>query len=147
MKASEFFTPEGKKLIEQAIHDAEKKTSGEIRVHVETEFEGDVLDRAATVFAKIGMQKTALRNGVLIFFGIKNKKFAIIGDAGINAVVNENFWDETRAVMEKHFISADFAGGIVTGVRMAGEKLRQYFPCKTDDVNELSNEISFDTSE
>lgn len=147
MKASEFFNTEGRKVIEQAIHEAEKNTSGEIRVHVETHFKGDVLDRAATVFAKIGMQKTALRNGVLIFFGITNRQFAIIGDVGINKVVPDNFWDQTKALMERHFQNSDFAGGIAAGIRMAGEQLNAHFPCKKGDINELSNDISFDTSE
>jgi len=147
MKASEFFTPEGRHLIEQAILEAEKDTSGEIRVHVETEFKGDVLDRAATVFATIGMHKTDLRNGVLIYFGIKNRQFAIIGDAGINNVVPEGFWDLTKTSMQKYFTNSDFASGIATGIRMAGSQLKSHFPWQKDDKNELSDEISFDTSE
>jgi uncharacterized membrane protein len=148
MKAAlEFFAPEDRQLIRDAILDAEKNTSGELRVHIETEFKGDVLDRAATVFATIGMHKTALRNGVLIFFGIKNRQFAIIGDAGINKVVAGNFWDQTKALMEVHFKNSDFAAGIAAGVRMAGEQLKKHFPYQKGDINELSNEISFDTSE
>jgi len=147
MKASEFFTPEGRQLIEKAILDAEKNTSGEVRVHVETEFVGDVLDRSATVFARIGMHKTVLRNGVLIFFGIKNRQFAIIGDAGINNVVPGDFWDQTKAAMESYFRNSEYAAGIAAGVRMTGEQLKKHFPFQKDDVNELSNEISFDTSE
>src|SRR5512145_3259635 len=98
MKASEFFNPEGRRLIEQAIADAELDTSGEIRVHVEVEFSGNILDRAASIFARLGMHRTDLRNGVLIFFAIKNRSFAIIGDTGVNRVVPENFWDDTKAV-------------------------------------------------
>jgi uncharacterized membrane protein len=147
MKASEFFTPEDQKLIENSILEAELNTSGEIRVHVETQFKGDILDRAALVFARMNMHKTRLRNGVLIFFGIKNRQFAILGDAGINRVVHENFWDDIKVVMEGHFKNSEFAPGLAVGVKMAGEQLKKHFPFQKDDINELPNKISFDTSE
>jgi uncharacterized membrane protein len=147
MKASEFFTPEGKHLIEQAIAEAEQNTSGEIRVHIETEFTGDVLDHASNVFASLNMHKTNLRNGVLIFFGIKNRQFAILGDAGINQVVPDHFWDETKTMMESHFKNSEFALGLAVGVKMTGDQLKKHFPYQKEDLNELPNEVSFDTSE
>ncbi len=147
MKASEFFTPEGRKTIETAISDAEKNTSGEIRVHVETSFKGDILDRAAVVFEQLNMHKTELRNGVLIYVGIRNHQFAILGDAGINKAVPEGFWDQISKTMESHFKNGQYAEGLVLGIKMAGEQLQKYFPCCEGDVNELSNEMSFDTSE
>jgi uncharacterized membrane protein len=147
MNASDFFTAEGKHLIEQAIAEAEHNTSGEIRVHVETDFKGNVLDRAAKVFADLSMHKTKLRNGVLIYFGITNRQFAILGDAGINSVVPKDFWNQIKSVMEGYFRSGEFAAGLAEGVKMSGEALKKNFPWQTDDVNELSNEISFDTSE
>jgi len=147
MKATEFFTPEGRQLIEHAIIAAELNTSGEIRVHVETAFRGDTLDRATTVFAMLNMHKTKFRNGVLIYFGIKNRQFAILGDAGINQVVPENFWDKIKVVMEDHFRNSEFALGLAVGVKMAGEQLKKHFPYQKDDANELSNELSFDSSE
>jgi uncharacterized membrane protein len=88
-----------------------------------------------------------LRNGVLIFFGIRNKQFAILGDVGINQLVPANFWDETRALMESHFRNSEYAAGLAAGILMAGEQLRKHFPFQKDDINELSNEISFDTTE
>ena len=147
MNARNFFSPEGLQMIEKAIVEAEKDTSGEIRIHVETEFKGDIMDRAATVFAKIDMHKTELRNGVLIYFGIKNRQFAIIGDAGINKVVPTDFWDNIRSVMESSFKNSEFATGLDIGVKMAGEQLKKHFPWQTGDTNELSNELSYDTSE
>jgi uncharacterized membrane protein len=147
MKASEFFSPEGKQLVEQAISDAELNTSGEIRVHVETAFEGNILDRATTVFARLDMHRTKLRNGVLIFLGLQNRQFAIIGDAGINRVVPADFWDKTKAAMETHFKNEEFALGLAVGIKMAGEQLQKHFPYQKNDVNELPNELSFDTSE
>ncbi len=147
MKASEFFTPEGRQLIEKAIAEAELNTSGEIRVHVELEFEGDILDRAAAVFARLNMHRTNQRNGVLIFFAIRNRRFAILGDAGINKLVPGDFWDNVKAVMESHFKNSEFALGIAVGVKMASERLKTHFPYQTTDTNELPNEISFDSSE
>jgi uncharacterized membrane protein len=147
MKASDFFTSEGRRLIEQAIAESELYTSAEIRVHVETLFTGDILDRAATVFARLKMHRTAQRNAVLIFFGIENKQFAILGDSGINKLVPENFWDDTKASMENHFRNSEFAEGLAAGVKIAGEQLKKHFPHRPDDINELPNEISFDGSE
>ncbi len=147
MKAADFFTPEGRQLIEQAIANAELDTSGEIRVHVEVEFTGSILDRAASVFSKLGMHRTNLRNGVLIFFAIRNRSFAILGDIGVNRVVPENFWDETKSVMESHFRNSEFALGLAVGVKMAGDQLKKHFPYQRNDINELVNDISFDSSE
>lgn len=147
MNASDFFSPEDKILIEKAILEAERNTSGEIRVHVETSFKGDILDRAATVFALLNMHRTKLRNGVLIFLAIKNRQFAILGDAGINRVVPDNFWNTTKSAMENHFINAEFAMGLIAGITMAGEQMKKHFPHQQDDSNELSNEMTFDTHE
>jgi uncharacterized membrane protein len=147
MNASDFFSPEDKKLIEKAILDAERNTSGEIRVHVETTFKGDILDRATAVFALLNMHRTKLRNGVLIFLAIKNRQFAILGDAGINRVVPDNFWNTTKSAMENHFINSEFALGLIAGITMAGEQMKKHFPHQQDDINELSNEMTFDTHE
>jgi uncharacterized membrane protein len=91
VKASSFFTAEQQAVILAAVREAEGETSGEIRVHIETSFKGDVLDRAAWIFGKLGMQKTALRNGVLFYLAVEDRKFAIIGDGGIHAKVPEGF--------------------------------------------------------
>ena len=147
MNAADFFTPEGRKQIEQAIAESELYTSAEIRVHVETSFKGDVMDRASTVFARLKMHRTKLRNAVLIFFAIENRKFAILGDSGINRLVPENFWNETKNAMEGYFNNAEFANGLAAGVKLVGEQLKKHFPYQKGDINELSNEISFDTSE
>lgn len=91
MKASTFFTSEQQVAIVRAIGEAEHATSGEIRVHIETSCKADVLDEAAWLFRKVGMHKTADRNGVLIYLALKDRKFAIIGDTGINSLVPLGF--------------------------------------------------------
>ncbi len=147
MNASDFFSPEDKKLIEKAILEAEHNTSGEIRVHVETSFKGDILDRAASVFALLNMHKTKLRNGVLIYLAIRNKQFAVLGDAGINRVVPDNFWNTTKSAMENHFRNSEFALGLIAGIALAGEQMKKHFPHQQNDINELSNEMTFDAHE
>jgi len=138
-----FFTPEQKEDITLAIKNAELDTSGEIRVHVENTCIGDVKDQAAYFFEKLEMHKTEQRNGVLFYLAIKNRKFAILGDAGINKVVPEDFWDDIRDHMLNHFRENNFTEGLVEGIMMAGQQLKEHFPYQTDDVNELPDEISF----
>lgn len=146
MKPSEFFTKEQKDDITRAVQNAEHNTSGEIRVHMEGKCKGDVLDRAVYIFEKLEMHKTELRNGVLFYLAVEDRKFAILGDAGINAVTPEDFWDSIKAKMLEHFKKDEFAAGLVTGITLAGEKLKEHFPYQQDDVNELSDEISFGKS-
>jgi uncharacterized membrane protein len=144
IKASAFFTGEQQEQIRDAIKRAEEATSGEIRVHIETRFKGNVLDRASWIFNRIGMHATENRNGVLFYLAIKNKQFAIIGDGGINAKVPENFWDKIKEIIRKNFKKGDFTGGLVEGINLAGIQLKEHFPYKRDDLNELPDEISFD---
>lgn len=146
MKPSEFFTKEQEKSITDAIKEAELNTSGEIRLHIETDCKEDVLDRAAFLFEKLEMHKTDLRNGVLFYLSLNDRKFAILGDAGINAVTPENFWVEIKETVISHFKKEQFAEGLSTGIKMAGEALKQHFPHQKDDVNELSDEISYGKS-
>lgn len=144
MKASAFFTREQQDAIVRAIEEAEHTTSGEIRVHVETSCKGDVLDEAAWLFRKLGMHRTADRNGVLIYLALKERKFAIIGDSGINSVVPLDFWDNIRDFMKQRFSEGQFVEGLTQGIVMAGEKLKEHFPHHKDDINEIADTISFD---
>jgi len=144
MNASSFFTEEQQNQILSAVKEAEKDTSGEIRVHIETSFTGEVLDRAAWVFKKLDMHKTEKRNGVLFYLAIENKQFAIIGDAGINSKVPAGFWDEISKLMVNNFKESRFTDGLSEGIIMAGNQLKAHFPYQTDDKNELPDEISFD---
>jgi len=144
MSVENFFSKEEKKQITDAIAQAELNTSGEIRLHVEGKCKIDVLDRAAYVFEKLEMNKTAQRNGVLFYLAVYDRKFAILGDGGINQVVPANFWDEIKETMLGFFKDGKFADGLAKGILMAGEQLKSNFPYQSDDVNELSDEISFE---
>lgn len=142
--AEHHFTKEEKARITASIRQAELNTSGEIRVHLEKRCKSDnVLDRAAHVFADLGMQKTEARNGVLVYMAVEDHKFAIIGDAGINAKVEDDFWDLTKEKMLKHFKKGELTKGLVEGVLCAGERLKEFFPYQSDDRNELADDISF----
>jgi len=147
MKASTFFTREQQEAIVRAIGEAEHATSGEIRVHIETSCKADVLDEAAWLFRKVGMHKTADRNGVLIYFALKERRFAIIGDTGINSVVPLGFWDNIRDHMKQRFSENLFTEGLTEGILMAGMQLKEHFPHTRNDVNEIIDTISFDTNE
>lgn len=138
-----FFTEAEKEDIRLAIKNAELDTSGEVRVHIENTCEGDVMDRAATLFDKLGMTRTKLRNGILFYLAVDNRKFAVIGDVGINLKVDEHFWDGIKMKMLVHFREGDFAQGLIEGIETVGQNLKKHFPYQSDDVNELSDEISF----
>jgi uncharacterized membrane protein len=143
MKPSKFFTEEEKESIKEAIAEAELNTSGEIRVHIEGVCADNVLDRAAYVFEKLAMHNTEQRNGVLFYLAVNDRKFAILGDAGINKVTPANFWENIKETMSGYFEENKFAEGLISGIKMAGEKLKTHFPYKKDDINELPDDISF----
>ncbi|MFT3737716.1 MAG: TPM domain-containing protein [Breznakibacter sp.] len=143
---SEFFDKHEQQSIVEAIRLAEEETSGEIRVHIDKTCHEDVLDRASYWFGKLEMHKTELRNGVLFYLSTSDRKFAIIGDAGINTKVSSDFWDETKELIISHFKQGLYANGLVEGIKLCGQQLKVHFPYQSNDVNELPNEISFGKS-
>jgi len=147
VKASSFFSKEQQDQILEAIRKAEKSSSGEIRIHIETSCKEDTLDRAAWIFSKIGMDRTAERNGVLFYLAVTERKYAIIGDSGINSVVPTGFWDEISNLLKVIFSEGRFTDGLTAGIILAGRQLKEHFPRKGDDVNELPDNISFDSPE
>lgn len=141
--SKKFFSESDEAAVMAAIREAEKNTSGEIRIHVEPYCKIDVLDRAADVFGFLNMQETAERNGVLFYLAHEDHRFAILGDAGINAKVPDGFWDEVRDTVVAAFKSRRYSDGLSAGIRMAGIKLGEFFPYQKDDKNELSDHISY----
>lgn len=142
--ASNLFSPEQKAQIVAAIKEAETQTSGEIQVHIESRCKGSVLDRAAQVFEVLKMYQTKDRNGVLVYLAAEDHKFAILGDAGINAVVPANFWESTKDLMANLFRQGKFTEGLIEGIHHAGDQLKTHFPYDhRDDQNELTDEVSF----
>ena len=141
-KTEVFLSKEDEQEIVLAIVEAEKNTSGEVRVHIEKHSNKTPLERAQEVFFELKMEATKDRNGVLFYVCVADKKFAIIGDEGIDKVVESDFWDCTKDIVISNFKEANFKNGLVEGILRAGERLKKYFPYQSDDQNELSNEIS-----
>ncbi|RIV70512.1 TPM domain-containing protein [Flagellimonas aequoris] len=138
----EFLSAEEEQDIINAIVEAEKNTSGEIRVHIEASAKIDHFSRAQQIFHFLKMGNTKENNGVLIYVAVDDKKFVIYGDSGIDRAVPNGFWDTTKDVMASHFKKGDFKQGIVEGVLMAGKELKSHFPWNQNDTNELSDAIS-----
>lgn len=140
----EIFTPPEQDKIVQAIGLAENRTSGEIRLVVERKINNkSPIDRATYFFEKLEMDKTILRNGILIYIAVDDHEFAIIGDSGIHQKVSDNFWEVVKEHMLEHFKTGNVAEGLIAGIQEAGEQLEHYFPKNKDDINELPNDIHF----
>lgn len=140
--AEKFISSSDEEKIIAAIQKAEKNTSGEIRVHIEDHWDGDIIKRAHQIFAQLKMHKTAQRNGVLIYVAARNHQFYIMGDQGIHKKVPVNFWDENIALMKGYFVENKFTQGLIAGILKAGSQLKEHFPYQKEDINELPDEIS-----
>jgi uncharacterized membrane protein len=137
-----FLDPGDEERVLEAIRAFEKRTSGEIRVHLSDRVRGDVMEAAQRVFEELGMTATRERNGVLFFVAVPSRRFAVLGDSGIDAAVREGFWSDCVARVRERFAEERYADGLVEGIRMAGEALAEVFPYREDDVNELDDSIS-----
>src|ERR1041385_8459914 len=124
----QLLTPAQSAAIKEAVIAAELKTSGEIRVFVEEHCGEDLMHRAAEIFAERELHKTELRNAVLIYLAVKDRRFAILGDAGIHAKVGDDFWNGIKERMQGHFRAGRFTEGLIDGITMAGDKLIEHFP-------------------
>ncbi len=141
MTQKEFLEQLDQERIVQAIRQAEQQTSGEIRVHVLPKAGADIRNVAERTFERLGMTKTALRNGVLLFIAAEEHRFVILGDRGIDEKVPPGFWDEIAAKLTIRFKNGEFTDGIVEAITAAGEHLKTYFPRSAKDVDELPDEI------
>ncbi|MGI4873741.1 MAG: TPM domain-containing protein [Janthinobacterium lividum] len=142
---SHHFTPTQEAVLVAAIKQAELRTSGEVRLHLEEKCPTpEPLDRAAQVFAELKMHHTKLRNGVLFYLAWQSRQFAVVGDAGINSAVPDEFWEAVKEVVLREFRQEQYVAGLERGIKLVGEQLRQLFPydAKTD-VNELPDDISY----
>ncbi|REJ84444.1 MAG: TPM domain-containing protein [Bacteroidetes bacterium] len=143
MSVEDYFSEQDRQQILSSIKEAEKNTSGEIRLFIEKKCEGNVLDRAAYIFHEIGMDRTQEKNGVLFYMAFDSHKFAILGDSGINAKVPEDFWHEIKMIMQQHFVDGNFVKGLKEGIRLSGHALSLHFPYSKSDKNELPDDIIF----
>ena len=146
MKQAEFVAKLDQKRIQEAVAAAETRTSGEIRVHIQPTTRGlDIRTVAEKTFERLGMTKTALRNGVLLFVACEENRFVILGDRGIDEKVPAGFWDEIAAKLTIRFKAGEYSDGIVEAIHKAGEELARDFPRDTGDVNEITNDINIES--
>ena len=129
--------------VKDAIRRAEHRSSGEIRVSVAPLFWGSVEKAADKAFVRMGMTGTKERNGVLFFVVPARRKFVVLGDRGIHEKVGQEFWDRVAAVLSEKFREGDFTGGLVLGIEEVGEQLAAHFPYRSDDQDELPDEVEF----
>ena len=144
MALADFIPSEGQRRIADAITAAERHTTGEICVHVTPRCRGDVVRRATKTFNRLHLYTTKRRNAVLIFVAYEDRKFAILGDTGINEAVPKGFWDGEVAELGKYLKAGRPVDGLCEIIARMGDRLSEYFPGERDDENELSNEVSFD---
>ena len=137
-----FLSADERERVIAAIREFERKTSGEIRVHMQERIDGSAKEAAARAFDRLGMARTRDRNGVLFFVGVRDRRFAVIGDTGIYDAVPHEFWATAVTRVETRFAEGRYADGLVEGIRMAGAALAEHFPPRPDDVNELPDLLS-----
>lgn len=144
-KKKDFFTEDEKKQIEEAIRSTERRTSGEIRVFVESRCRYvDPLDRAAEIFFNLKMNETKDRNAVLLYIAMKDRQLAVFGDEGIHKKVGTDYWNKEVNLLINEFNAAHYGDGISQCVRDIGEALHQHFPFDNGtDKNELPDDIIF----
>jgi uncharacterized membrane protein len=144
MRARDFMNQLRQDEIVAAIRAAELKTSGEIRVFISRKEVEDPVVAAQAEFNRLGMEKTAEQNGVLIYVAPRSQAFAVIGGKGVHEKCGEIFWRELAEAMTEHFRKSEFTQGILHGVHRAGDLLAEHFPRRSDDRNELSDEVAHD---
>jgi uncharacterized membrane protein len=128
--------------VKQAIAEAERQTSGEIRVSVAPFFWGDVRKVAERAFDRLGMTRTAQRNAVLFFVVPSRRRFVVLGDQGIHARVGDDFWQAVAAAVSGEFRRGDFTAGLVKGIETVGRELAAHFPYDAaTDRNELPDDV------
>ena len=125
LTADQFLDTSGRAQVREAIGAAERRTSGELRVHLEDHIEEDVLDHAAYVFEELGMHRTRDRNGVLVYVAVADRQVAVLGDSGINEQVPDGFWTDVVGLLKLHFAAGRHAEGLVEAVHLIGEKLSE----------------------
>lgn len=141
---SRFFTAEEQQQIEAAIRTAEQATSAEIKLVVLRHCWQNIKAKAIELFKKHQLYNTQQRNAVLIVLVTTNREFTIYGDEGIHQKVGQSFWDDVRDVMAGHFRNNEFGYGLEAGIERIGDKLKYFYPCGDDDINEIDDGVAYE---
>lgn len=140
---SDYISEEDEKAIVKAIRDGEKRTSGEIRLHIEMNCPlKDPYQRALQVFEELEMHQTEMANGILIYLALEDHKIVVCGDKGINDIVGEKYWKSTVDSMITYFKKDNYREGLIQVVTKVSQQLKEHFPYEEGDTNELSDDIS-----
>lgn len=130
--------------IEEAIRRSELQHTGELRFAVETALDIPTLlrgvrarDRAIETFSTLRTWDTAENNGVLIYVLLAERDIEIVADRGYNDRVSQAQWQEICETMEREFHDGHFERGSVEGIESITDVIRQFFPARKDDQNEL----------
>lgn len=140
--ARELFSEQDLEDLHRAIAEAEKKTSGEIKLDFEYDVQRDSLHHAERIFEALGLTATRERNATLIVMFLKDRKFAVVGDEGIHKRVPIDFWQSVVRKIEDRFRENQFRQGLLEGIAELAEKLSVHFPCAGDDRDEIDNRIA-----
>ncbi|MFM9007886.1 MAG: TPM domain-containing protein [Bacteroidota bacterium] len=143
MRAPDFFSAGDRQRIADSVSAAESLTSSEIRVFIDDKCKGDPVEKAAWVFQKLGMEKTRDRNAVLLYLAMEDHCFAVFGDTGVYERLGQTYWDDLGLKMQAEFRAGRFTDGIIAGLSELGMRLRDHFPKKQDDTNELPDAPAF----
>ena len=138
-----FLTDKEMASLVEAIKIAEDQSSGEIRVHIDSTSEDDFAKKAFAIFQSLEMHKTKERNGVLFYVNFEQHYLTIIGDEGIHKKVKQSFWDHLHDEMTAEFAKENYCIGLENAILKTGQELKKYFPISGENINELSNDISF----
>jgi len=140
----EFFTKEQQQLMVEAIQEAEKNTSGEVRFFVESNCKYvDPVDRAKEIFFSLNMDQTKNRNAVLLYMAMDDHQLALFADEGIYQRLGTQYWNDGVKKIIAHFTKDDYTGGVCHVIKDIGEALQKEFPSESGDKNELPDEIIF----
>jgi len=138
----EFLSDEDLASVARAVAQAEAGTSAEVRVHLDHACEEEPLRRAIRIFERLGMHRTAARNGVLVYISVTDHKLAVIGDAGIHERVGATYWQELVDAVRERMRQQRSREGLIHAIGELGGTLGRHFPRRPDDANELSDEVS-----
>ena len=142
---TEFLSEDDLESLAAAVREAEAQTSAEVRVHLDHTCKEDALRRAIRIFERLGMHRTADRNGVLIYISVSDHKLAVIGDAGIHERVGEAYWRGLVDAVRDRLRQQRSREGLIHAIVEVGGTLSRHFPRRSDDRNELSDDVTLGT--
>jgi uncharacterized membrane protein len=137
-----FFEEQFSIQVEKAIEEAELLTSAEFKLHIEEACNEDLLDRAAFVFSELELHKTQMRNAVLLYVSVNDRKVSILADAGAKAQLSEEILSQCLSTLITDFKSNNYAEGIRSCFLAIANALKSSFPYQENDINEISNKVS-----